>query len=266
MQDLVKEERFLKDIALKVRELVRSSSSHPSVAVQKGMSRDYATEVDIAVENVIVAAIQAEFPTDKVLAEEGHSNTPIGMERIWIIDPICGTNNLGRGISIYCSNIALADAGQLVASCVVDHSCGDILYSVGDGKVFLNGDPLPPAPKGLGITIDADPGSLGDMDKAIKSRYCRFLEKLLIETDYFPIGLNSSITFLYTAMGKVDGFINMSAHPWDMCAAMFLMQQAGCTISDLEGNPWQITTDGTIAALDPVVHRTLLELYLSAKN
>ena len=96
--NLQSETQFFHNIAIIVRQLVTSYDGKASVAQYKDILGDYATEVDIAVERLIVAEIQKRFPGDAVLAEEGHSDAVIPVGRIWIIDPICGTSNLGRGM------------------------------------------------------------------------------------------------------------------------------------------------------------------------
>ncbi len=257
-----KEKAFFQEIAPKVRELVLSFRGKAAISVQK-TSMDYATEVDIAVENLIVAEIQARFPGDEILAEEGHSDTPIPKGRIWIIDPICGTSNIGRGLTCFCTNIALADNGILIASCVVDHTQQDYFWSVGGEKVYIN-DQLfirPKGVEGLGIEIDVDMGSVKNVGAEELERYSAFLHKIMIDTDIMPISLNSSLGFAYSAVGKLDGFINIYNHPWDICASAFLLQQTGGVITDLEGKPWEIESKGAIGARNAAVHNQILRAY-----
>ncbi len=254
---------FFKEISIQIRTLVESYNGKAAISVQKS-SNDYATEVDIAVENLIVDEINTRFPSDAIMAEEGHSNVAIPDGRIWIIDPICGTTNIGRGIKSFCTNIALADNHQLVASCVIDHSQPDFFWSIGDKEIYINEDLYIASTKvkGAGAVIDVDMGAvaLGSTTDEIHT-YTSFLARLLSETDYMPMSLNSSLGFAYTASGKVDGFLNTFCHPWDICASSFLIQQAGGKITALDGSPWTIETVGAIAAMNPSLHKDLLKLY-----
>src|ERR1700729_4087587 len=140
--NLQSEADFFHDIAGMVRDLVLSFNGKASVAQYKDNIGDYATEVDIAVEKLIVSEIQKRFPGASILAEEGHSDVVIPDTRIWIIDPICGTTNLGRGLRSFCTNIALADNHTLIASCVIDHSQNDYFWSVGNQELFINDQPF----------------------------------------------------------------------------------------------------------------------------
>jgi myo-inositol-1(or 4)-monophosphatase len=261
VNNLEDEAAFFHRIAQSVIELVQQSSKAMAVVESKGVG-DYSTQVDINVENLIVSELRKRFPDDHVLAEEGYSNTTIPAGRIWLIDPICGTNNLGKGINNFCTNIALVDAGEVVASCVVDHSQNTYMWSVGEGNVFVN-DKIPsvPAPE-LGYKIDIDFGSVKNADNNVRQKHNACLLKLINETGYDLVSLNTSLGFAYTAIGKTDGFINVFNHPWDIAAASFLIQQSGGVLTGIDGSPWTITTVGAIGGRTPEIHKELLDLFL----
>jgi fructose-1,6-bisphosphatase/inositol monophosphatase family enzyme len=76
------------------------------------------------------------------------------------------------------------------------------------------------------------------------------------------ISLNSSLSSAYVAAGKLDGIVNAHNYSWDICAASFLVQQSGRTITDLKGQPWSVFSDGAIAAEDQETHQKLLDCYI----
>lgn len=258
------EANFFQHIVPLVRDVVERGGSQPTVAVNKRVG-DFATETDIAVENCIVEELSKAFPDDEVMAEEGHAEAEIPEGRIWIIDPICGTSNLGRGLASFCTNIALADGGILIASCVIDHAKGDFFWSVGDNTVYVNDSPL--APHALDdrpdIYIDIDTGALPNTDEETKDRLFAAARRLSSIPGYLPNSTGSSLNFAYTAVGKVDGFINTMNHPWDIAASSFLIQQSGGIITDREGDPWSLMSIGAIGARNRSIHQTLLEAYTS---
>jgi myo-inositol-1(or 4)-monophosphatase len=268
VNDLSAETQFFHEISRKVIDFVRSYDGKLSISVSKDVG-DYATEVDLAVEEMIVAEINARFPGDQILAEEGHSDTPIPDTRIWIIDPICGTTNLRRGLSNFCTNVALADKGELIASCVVDHSHGDYFWSVGGKQVFINDVPFVPSePEArLGKAVDVNLGALGNLPADQRKRHAAFVEKLLADTDYYQLSMGSSLAFAYTAIGKLDGFISPYDKTWDISAASFLIQQAGGTITQANGEPWQLQpTTSSIGSLYPDIHAKMVEISLAVEQ
>ena len=263
MNNLLQEKDFFHFIASAIRNLVSNPDKSMAIAQHK-REGDFSTQVDIDVENLIVKEIKKRFPQDRILAEEEHTDAAIPKKRIWIIDPICGTNNLARGIKNFCTNIALADNNQLIASCVIDHSQNDYFWSIGEGKVYVNDALFQPNEERFDVVVEVDFGSVVPVDKAQKEKHNRFLKKLITETNYYLISLNSSLGFAYTAIGKVDGFLNAYNHPWDICASSFLIQQSGGIITDLSGMQWTLTSTGAIAAKNEEIHKKLLETYLNS--
>lgn len=262
MNNLDPEKEFFKAIVPKIRNLVNNFGTEISISVQKEISSDFATEVDIAVENLIVEEIRIRFPGDKILAEEGHANAAIPQTRIWIIDPICGTNNLSRGMSTYCTNIALANDNKVIAACVIDHGQDDYFWSVGENTVFVNDKRASRQSDNRGINVDVDLGCLPKLDKERRHKHLETISNLLDNTDYMLLSLNSSLGFAYVAVGKVDGFIWEYNHPWDVCAGSFLIQQSGGIITDLDGGEWKLNTVGCIATRNKSIHQTLLHAYV----
>jgi len=258
---LEKEAEFFHDIAARVRGLVLAYEGTAQVAKYK-RAGDYATEVDVAVEELIVAEIKKLFPSDDILAEEAHAATTISDERIWIIDPICGTANLGRGMKTFCTNIALAEKGELIAACVVDHSQGDYIWSTGEGLYMNDRKFERPKREGrFGVMVDVDLGAVADLPEAQRKRCTDTILKLVLQQGVMLESLNSSLSFTYVALGKMDGFINVTNYPWDICAGSFLIQQSGGIITDLTGALWKITSVGAIAARDPATHKKLIDAY-----
>lgn len=263
MNNLLREKNFFEFISTSVRDLVLNKSKNITIVKYK-REGDFATHVDVAVENLIVSEINKRFSGDQILAEEKHSDVKIPDGRIWIIDPICGTNNLARGINNYCTNIALADNKKLIASIVIDHSQNDHFWSFGENKVYVNDSVLDSSVEKFGITVEIDFGSVASVNKTQKLKHNRFLKKLITETNYNVVSLNTSLGFAYTAVGKVDGFLSSYNHLWDICASSFLIQQSGGKITDLSGNKWTLESVGAIAGKNKEIHKKLLQLYLES--
>ncbi len=64
----------------------------------------FARTTNEQVERMIVSTIRHLFPRDTVYGEE--FGTPIG-DPLWVIDPIDGLVNFGRGTAFYCVSIAV---------------------------------------------------------------------------------------------------------------------------------------------------------------
>lgn len=200
------------------------------------------------VENVIVDTLQRIFPNDGILAEEGYSDGAIGAGRVWIIDPICGTANLGHSISAYCSNIALAVNGKLVASCVVDLMTCEYYWSVGMGKIWCGDEEYQTPPRVPGVLVDVDLGASVRATQSEKRNHLKGLAFLQEKTDYMLCSMKTSLACLYVALHRIDGMYCMNTKPWDIAAAAFLMRQARVVIKDLQNNDFTLDTHSYVAA------------------
>ncbi len=78
---------------------------------------DFITEVDGEVERFVAARLEAAFPDDGMIGEEGASRPGA---QLWIVDPIDGTANFARGISHFCISIALLAGGETVVGVIYD--------------------------------------------------------------------------------------------------------------------------------------------------
>ncbi len=107
-----------------------------------------------------------------------------------------------------------------------------------------------------------DFGSVRNVVGEMRQKHNNFLLKLLNNTDYDLVSLNTSLGFAYTAIGKIDGFINVFNHPWDIAAASFLIQSNGGVLTGIDGSPWTIATVGAIGGRTPEIHKELLDLFL----
>lgn len=254
-------EQFFHEIAPRVLEFVKQHQNNNSITVQKDdteHSVNYATETDVAVEQLITKAIKETFPGDAILAEEESDQTSLEQPgKLWIIDPICGTSNFARGLPLYVTNIALAENGKLVAALVVDHFSQKYFWSAGDG--LFEDTKQYSVKKFQGTKIDIDTGSLINAPQEARDRHAAFISRMVRNTDICCVTLNTSLSFLLTALGVYNAFVTPWVHAWDICAPVFLVQQAGGIVTDIDGKPWTITSTNAVAAHDPKLHAMLLE-------
>lgn len=261
--DYSEEQAFFHSIAHTILTFVKENRKKAVVEKYKteGSELNYVTQIDIECENLIVAEITTRFPTDKIIAEENFSDqkaTDHG--RYWAVDPICGTGNLARGLTIFCTNIALIENGKIVASCVMDHSTGEYIWSIGNDIVFRGDKKHEPKEVKTGVTIEVDLGCLYACDKDEKKHHAETISKIIQETDYATISLNTSLAFTYVAIGKLSGFVSPNNRIWDIAAGNFLIGQSGGILTNYNGKPWTIYDQNCIAARIPDIHGKLLSL------
>src|SRR5215211_4821053 len=97
------------------------------------------TEADRASQRLIVAGLRKRFPTDGIIGEESETGESITCEvpdplgRVWVIDPIDGTNNFVAGLGNFAVCIGLLERGEPVLGVVYDVT-RDQVYSAARGE------------------------------------------------------------------------------------------------------------------------------------
>jgi myo-inositol-1(or 4)-monophosphatase len=113
------------------------------LARQKTSVSDVVTAADHAAEELITSRLARERPGDAVVGEEGTDRSGTS-GRSWVIDPVDGTWNFVRGMTWWCSAIALNGHDDVLLGAVY-HPHDDALFIGGPTlRSTRNGDALPP--------------------------------------------------------------------------------------------------------------------------
>ena len=227
-----------------------------SVGREVKADKSFVTVADKEAEAAIITEIKKYFPNHGILGEESGEEKSASPYQ-WIIDPIDGTSNFVSGIPIFGISIAILKDGVPVVG-VIYQPVGDALYT---------------AEKGKGTTWRGKKVSVSDRDtehamisfgngrdKQEKKR----LNRLFVESERFIKSrrhLGSCVLEqAFVARGSTEGIICFGLNKWDYAAGTLLIQEAGGTITDFSGKPWQFGAGNHFIASNDVVHKTLLQL------
>ena len=70
---------------------------------------------------------------------------------------------------------------------------------------------------------------------------------------------SAALGLAYAACGRFDLFAHHMLYPWDIAAGILLVREAGGVITDRDGGPVSIRSEGVIAGA-PGAHADLLRL------
>jgi myo-inositol-1(or 4)-monophosphatase len=146
------------DVAMAVAEagaaVVRRYFGTTLQHLEKGAG-DFATNVDIAAEQAMLAVLQRERPADAILGEEsGHSGARSGV-RTWLLDRLCGTRNYVVRMRVAAVNVALRSGGRCLAAAVADPFNHELFWTDGRAAfVRVDGQDTPLAPHGRSQLVD----------------------------------------------------------------------------------------------------------------
>jgi len=200
---------------------------------ERKADRTFVTEADRAAEAAMRAILEAERPDDGIVGEEyGTRNESAG--RQWVLDPIDGTTSFIAGRPIFGTLVALAKSGWPVLG-VIDQPIARERWvgRIGEGTTF-NGRPARVAPcKDLSDAVlattsphqfaGADVDAFMGVAKAVAER------KIVYGGDCYNYGL--------VASGHVDIVIEAGLQLHDYAALVPVVEGAGGTMSDWQGNP-----------------------------
>ncbi len=219
---------------------------------------DFVTEADIAAEEVIIAAIQKEFPNDAIIAEESGVLGDENAEWTWTIDPLDGTWNFANGKKNFGTMISRIQGNTVVLS-VIYNPIHEILAAAEQGKgATVNGKLVTRSfPSSL---RDCRPisGWINDFPHAdaINSARDR-LQAMGIQSKSLRSVASNVHAIL---MNKRDCYFSNVAQPWDRCPMIPLLEEAGLIVSSIDNSPFSYTkpTQGFVAA-PPSFHRELID-------
>lgn len=226
-----------------IRPLFRGRFAHDSKADTSPV-----TEADRAAEAAIRAILDAECPNDAIIGEEfGEKNGSSG--RSWVIDPIDGTVSFMAGRPIFGTLIALLHDGWPVLGVIDQCISGERwLGATGRGST-LNGKPIGTRRcRELAemVLASSGPQYFDDhsaehfMALAAKTAHRR----MLWGGDCYNYGL--------LAAGHIDAVVESGLKLHDFAALVPIVEGAGGTMCDWNGEPLHAASDGHVIALgDP---------------
>jgi myo-inositol-1(or 4)-monophosphatase len=224
---------------------------------------DLVTEMDRRSEDLIVGRLRAAFPGDGVWAEEGGRDRA-GAERVWIVDPLDGTTNYAHEYPVFAVSIALEVAGELVVGAVFNPLLDDLYAARRGGGATLNGrkrraseiDTLERALLATGFAYDVS--TEDDPEKNNLGPFSRFIRR----AQAVRRAGSAALAISKVGVGRTDGFWEGGLHPWDMAAAMVVVEEGGGKITNYAGGKPRLE-GRQLVATNTRVHESMLEVLAS---
>jgi myo-inositol-1(or 4)-monophosphatase len=227
-------------------------------AVQK-KGNDFATEVDLAIERQVVAALTEQ--TGIEVHGEEFGGADVDSPLVWVLDPIDGTFNYAAGLPTAAMLLALLRDGEPIAG-LTWLPFTDQRYTAVAGKPLqFNGVAQPPLERARLNECVVGVGTFNiDSRGRFPGRYrMALLEHLSRQCNRLRMHGATGVDLAYTAAGILGGAISFGHHVWDHAAGVALIRAAGGVVTDLEGNDWKPESKSALAGL-PGVHSEIMEI------
>ncbi|MGA5298572.1 inositol monophosphatase family protein [Nucisporomicrobium flavum] len=222
---------------------------------------DFATTADLDAERAVITALRTARPDDPVLGEEsGRTGTGPG-DRLWLVDPLCGTLNFAVRTTLASVNVALRAAGHVTVAACADPFTDEVFWTGGAAAHVRRGGEdqrlVPSAGSGL-VDVNLDPPfPNSDVFSA-----ARMLADEDFTARFRPRVVSTTLAVAWVAAGRraayvTDGDLRDSVH---FAAGIALCRAAGCVVTGIDGGPIHTGAGGLVVAADEPTHAALLAI------
>ncbi|MFC2685962.1 MAG: inositol monophosphatase family protein, partial [Arachnia propionica] len=135
---------FAKELIKKAGQYILDHMQEDLQVTTKTSPTDLVTRLDKEVQEFLVSEILSRYPEDKICAEEGCLRASVQEGKVWVIDPIDGTNNFVAQQEDFAVMMAYFENGQGQFALIYDVVKGDCYHGGGTFPVCRNNQPLAP--------------------------------------------------------------------------------------------------------------------------
>jgi fructose-1,6-bisphosphatase/inositol monophosphatase family enzyme len=176
---------------------------------------------------------------------------------MWVVDPLDGTRNYLSAIPMFCINIALCHNEEPLLALTFEPVRGEEFLALAGWGATLNERPMRASSREsvMASVLAVDMGY--DDDRA--ARALSLVRELWPGMQSLRVIGSAALGLAYAACGRFDLFVHHMLYPWDIAAGILLVREAGGLITDRDGGPIGIRSEGVIAGA-PGAHGDFLRL------
>jgi histidinol-phosphatase len=191
------------------------------------------TVADREIERMLRRRIHDRFPGDGVLGEEGGLE-PGECGRLWVLDPVDGTNNYAWGIPIFGTLIGLRVGGRTEVGVVSAPALGERYDAARGAGARMNGSAI-----GVSSVTTVEEARIcfaswgGWVEAGLAGRWASVLERCRRSR-----GFGDFWGHMLVARGAADAMAEPELRVWDVAAMEIVVEEAGGRLTTLGGAPW----------------------------
>ncbi|MEU4163089.1 inositol monophosphatase family protein [Actinoplanes sp. NPDC026670] len=210
--------------------------------------------VSAALRPVLIGAL----PGSQWTSDE-HGSGPMPDGDWWVVDPVGGNMNAVQGMPDWNIGVSLVRDGRPVLAVLHMPVAGETFTAIAGQGATADGVPLKVSAKtdltlALTGTGQARPGREADRADRAGVAVAAMMRNALYVRASVPVGHQLA----QVAAGRMDvhwQFDNLRSH----IAPVLIVQESGGVVTDFDGKPWAVTSDGYLAAA-PGVHAAALDV------
>lgn len=197
-------------------------------------------------------------PSAKWVADEFEGGVlPAG--EWWITDPAEGNINHVHGLPEWGVTATLVRDNLPVLTAVFLPLSKQTYTAVRGGGAFLNGVALHPSAKSelraaIVATSQARPNESHETNLRLGQSIITMMDAALV----VRLSVPASLHLMLVASGQIDAFWQLSQVRADLVSGALLVKEAGGTVTDLHGQPWEVGSEHFLASA-PGLHQAAIE-------
>ena len=243
-----------------VKEAGRFAARPFSVTDIHAKSRtDFVTNVDFAVQEQIRRRLAELTPNVPFIGEESTAYAADVSRAFWLLDPIDGTTNLIRGLIHSAVSLAYVEEGRPVFGVVYDPFSDECFTAAQGIGAFLNGESIQTSSFArldeCLASFGTAPGNRELTPQVFSSM--RMMYDACVDLRHAGC---ASLDLVWIACGRLDVYVEHALKPWDYAAGMLIVNEAGGTVTSLDGSSPSLFYGSGIVASNGFVHDAALAL------
>ncbi|MFP3987038.1 inositol monophosphatase family protein [Streptomyces sp. E11-3] len=234
------EEAIRKAAAAEIVPRFRQLAAHE--IVEKNGPHDLVTVADRLAEEHLTASLTDLLPGSVVVGEEAvHADASVyeqlaGDAPVWIVDPVDGTRQFVHGDPGFCTLVALAQGGDLLASWTYAPALDEMAVAIRGRGARLNGRVLhsgaPEPGQVLEVATSHPDFTTPDQKRALLGLRTEGVQPR-------PCG-SAGLEYLAIARGELDAIAFSWENAWDHAAGLLLVAEAGGAHRTVAGEQFRL--------------------------
>lgn len=249
---------FAVDAARQASDYILKYYQASDLAVELKSDQSPVTVADRGAEELLRELILAAFPDDGVLGEE-FPETPGRNGFRWILDPIDGTKSFVHGVPLFGTLIGLEFEKESLLGVCRFPALDEVVYAAkGQGAWWQCRDEAPRPAKVSKATRLEDAVFCTTTMTRWETIGHRDTFDTLCRTARLTRGWGDCFGHMLVATGRIDVMVDPAMSPWDACALLPIVEEAGGVWMDWKGESTIYSGNGI--SVTPGLKERILEL------
>jgi len=223
------------------------------------------TQADKIANELIVTRLSREFPDDGILAEESvDTEHRLQKSRVWMVDPLDGTNGFIDRNGDFAVQIGLVEEGECVLGVVYQPLTGVLYRAVLGGGTWIERPNHQPQKAMVSSQRKLATMRLAASRSHRSPRMNKVVSRLGVKEEVQRGSVGIKIGLIIEQQCDLYVHLSPRTKQWDTCAPQLILTEAGVRSTDLFGSPLNynvadVQNRNGLVASNGAAHNTIIE-------